>query len=88
MARIIPQDGVNLQSLKGANIMASQLIPVVSARGQAQAGLPAKQPRKVSEILMEAVVVLFFGLGPALGAALFLMWFGGLAWGLLSSLFR
>jgi hypothetical protein len=37
---------------------------------------------------MEVVVVLFFSLGPALGAALFLMWFGGLAWGLLSSLFR
>ena len=37
---------------------------------------------------MEAVVVLFFSLGPAIGAALFLMWFGGLAWGVLSSLFR
>ena len=68
--------------------MASQLIPVFSAHGQAQAGLPAKQPRKASEILMEAVVVLFFSLGPAIGAALFLMWFGGLAWGVLSSLFH
>ena len=85
---MIPRSGVNLQSLKGANIMAPQLIPVFSAHGRAQAGLPAKQPRKVSEILMEAVVVLFFSLGPAIGAALFLMWFGGLAWGVLSSLFR
>jgi hypothetical protein len=68
--------------------MVSQLIPVLSAHGQAPSGLPAKHPRKTSEILMEAVVVLFFSLGPALGAALFLMWFGGLAWGLLSSLFH
>jgi hypothetical protein len=68
--------------------MASQLIPVLSAHGRGQAGLPAKQPRKLTEILMEAVVVLFFSLGPVLGAALFLMWFGGLAWGVLSSLFR
>ncbi len=68
--------------------MVSQLIPVLSGHGRAQSGLPAKKPRKTSEILMEAVVVLFFSLGPALGAALFLMWFGGLAWGLLSSLFR
>lgn len=69
-------------------MMGSQLIPVLSARGQAQSGLPAKQPRKASEVLIEAVVVLFFSLGPALGAALFLTWFGGLAWGVLSSLFH
>jgi len=68
--------------------MVSQLIPVLSAHGQAQSGIPAKRPRKADEILMEAVVVLFFSLGPALGAAIFLMWFGGLAWGVLSSLFR
>lgn len=67
--------------------MGSQLIPVLSAHGQAQSGLPAKQ-RKVSEVLIEAVVVLFFSLGPALGAALFLMWFGGLVWGVLSSVFH
>jgi hypothetical protein len=68
--------------------MVSQLIPVLSVHGQGQSGIPAKQPRKTGEILMEAVVVLFFSLGPALGAAIFLMWFGGLAWGVLSSLFR
>lgn len=79
---------MNLQRLQGATIMASQLIPVFSAHGRPQAGLTAKRPRKVSEILIEVVVVLFFSLGPALGAALFLMWFGGLAWGVLSSLFH
>ncbi|HKT11845.1 MAG TPA: hypothetical protein VJW77_08480 [Terriglobia bacterium] len=42
----------------------------------------------MSEILLEAIVVLFFSLGPAIGATLFLMWFGGLVWGVLSSLFR
>jgi hypothetical protein len=68
--------------------MASQMIPVFSAHGQAQAGIPARKPRKLTDTLMEAVVVLFFSLGPVLGAALFLMWFGGLAWGVLSSLFR
>ncbi len=68
--------------------MVSQLIPVLSAHGRAQSGIPVKKPRKVGEILMEAVVILFFSLGPVLGAVLFLTWFGGLAWGLLSSLFR
>jgi len=69
-------------------VIGAQLIPVLSAQGRGESGLPAKQPRKVSEVLMEAVVVLFFSLGPALGAALFLTWFGGLAWGILSSLFH
>lgn len=69
-------------------MIGTQLIPVLSAQGRTQSGLSAKQPRKVNEVLTEAVVVLFFSLGPALGAALFLMWFGGLAWGILSSLFH
>lgn len=68
--------------------MASQIIPMLSAQGRAQSGLPAKQPRKMSEILMEAVVVLFFSLGPLVGGVLFLMWSIGLAWGVLSSFFR
>jgi hypothetical protein len=68
--------------------MASQMIPIRSAQGRAQSGLPAKQPAKVSEILMEAVVILFFSLGPVVGAVLFLMWSVGLAWGVLSSFFR
>ena len=68
--------------------MASQLTPLLSVHGRAQSELRGKQPRKVSEILLEAIVVLFFSLGPAIGATLFLMWFGGLAWGVLSSLFR
>lgn len=68
--------------------MASQMLPILSAQGRAQSGLPAKQPRKVSEILMEAVVILFFSLGPVVGAVLFLMWSVGLAWGVLSSFFH
>lgn len=68
--------------------MASQLTPLLSVRGRAQSVSQGKQQRKVSEILLEAIVVLFFSLGPAIGATLFLMWFGGLVWGVLSSLFR
>lgn len=68
--------------------MASQMLPILSVQGRAQSGLPAKQPRKVSEILMEAVVILFFSLGPVVGAVLFLMWSVGLAWGVLSSFFH
>ena len=69
-------------------MMNFQLVPVLIPGSGNKAEGPARKPRKMTEILMEAVVVLFFSLGPALGAALFLMWFGGLAWGLLSSLFR
>jgi hypothetical protein len=65
-----------------------QLIPVFASGGKKNAEVPFGKPRKLTETLMEVVVVLFFSLGPVLGAALFLMWFGGLAWGVLSSLFR
>ena len=65
-----------------------QLVPVFASGGKKNADVPARKPRKLTEILMEVVVVLFFSLGPVLGAALFLMWFGGLAWGVLTSLFR
>ena len=68
--------------------MASQMIPILSAQGRAESGLPAKQPRKASEILMEAVVIIFFSLGPIVGAVLFLMWSVGLVWGVLASLFH
>lgn len=64
------------------------LVPVLVAGGKDDAGLPARQPRKLSDTLNEAVVIIFFSLGPAVGATIFLMWFGGLAWGLLSSFFR
>ena len=64
-----------------------QLIPVLASSGGHSAGVPAKQPRKLMDNLNEAVVVVFFSLGPALGAAIFLLWFGGLMWGLLSSFF-
>ena len=60
------------------------LIPAGGNKAEGSAG----RPRKLTDVFMEAVVVLFFSLGPALGAVLFLMWFGGLAWGVLSSLFR
>jgi hypothetical protein len=69
-------------------MMNVQLIPVFVSGGKNNAEVPAGKPRKLTEILMEVVVVLFFSLGPVLGAALFLMWFGGLAWGVLSSIFR
>lgn len=48
----------------------------------------ARPERDFRDALNEAVVIVFFSLGPALGAAIFLMWFGGLAWGLLSSFFH
>lgn len=68
--------------------MTCQLIPVLSASGRSGAGVPAKPSRELRDTLNEAVVVVFFSLGPAIGAAIFLMWFGGLMWGLISSLFR
>ncbi|TAM83095.1 MAG: hypothetical protein EPN47_06555 [Acidobacteria bacterium] len=69
-------------------MMNLQFLPVfVSGHNNGPAASDTN-PRKPREILMEAVTVLFFSLGPVLGAALFLMWLGGLAWGVLSSLFR
>jgi hypothetical protein len=74
--------------LKGAKIMRSQLIAVLTPGGGDSAGVPAKPSRNLRDTLNEAVVVVFFSLGPALGVAIFLMWFGGLVWGLLSSFLR
>ena len=69
-------------------MMNIQLIPVLAASGGKNAEFTAKQPRKLMDTLNEAVVIIFFSLGPALGATIFLMWFGGLVWGVLSSLLR
>lgn len=66
-------------------MMNFQLIPVLTTTGGNSAGVPAKPSRSFRDALNEAVVIVFFSLGPALGAAIFLMWFGGLVWGLLSS---
>ncbi len=65
-----------------------QLIPVLTTGGGSGSAVPAKPSKSLSEILNEAVVVIFFSLGPALGATIFLLWFGGLLWGLLSSFLR
>lgn len=64
--------------------MNPQLLPAVVSSGKNAAG----KPWQASDILMETVVVVFFSLGPVVGAVLFLMWFGGLTWGVLSSVFR
>lgn len=69
-------------------MMSLQLLPVVVSGSRNSAGVPVTKSWKLGEILMEAVAVVFFSLGPVLGAVLFLMWFGGLTWGVLSSLFR
>jgi len=69
-------------------MMNFQLIPVLTPGGGKSAGLPAKHSQSLGETLNELVVVVFFSLGPALGAAIFLLWFGGLMWGLFSSFFR
>lgn len=69
-------------------MMSIQLVPVLAAGGGKSAEVTAKQPRKLMDILNEAVVVIFFSMGPALGATIFLIWFGGLVWGVLSSLLR
>lgn len=67
--------------------MNPHLIPISCSCGKNNAQATAGKP-KVRDVLMETVVILFFSLGPVVGAVLFLMWFGGLAWGVLSSLFR
>ena len=69
-------------------MMNLQFIPVLAGSGWNSTAVTAKPPRKLMDTLNEAVVVVFFGLGPALGATIFLMWFGGLMWGVLSSLLR
>ncbi len=69
-------------------MMNFQLIPVLSHSNGSSAQVPAKPSRSFAETLNELVVVVFFSLGPALGAAIFLLWFGGLMWGLISSFFR
>ena len=77
-----------VSSLRRHCMMQLQFLPVLVSGAKNSGRVPAAKPRKANEILMEAVAVLFFILGPVLGAALFLMWFGGLVWGVLSSLFR
>jgi hypothetical protein len=84
----VQRQGVEERTPKGARIMVSQLVPVLSAGSGNSAGVPAKPTKSFRETLNEAVVIVFFSLGPALGAAIFLMWFGGLVWGLLSSFLR
>lgn len=64
------------------------LVPVLAAGGKHDTELPARRPRKLTDTLNEAVVIVFFSLGPAIGATIFLMWFCGLTWGLLSTFFR
>jgi len=65
-----------------------QLIPVLANNSGSSAQVAGKPSRTFAETLNEAVVVVFFSLGPALGAAIFLLWFGGLMWGLMSSFLR
>jgi hypothetical protein len=60
--------------------------PVLSTAGGHTGGLGSKDARSTSDILNEFVVVLFLTAGPALGAAIFLTWLGGLVWGVLTSL--
>lgn len=67
-------------------MMNIQLIPVLATSGDNAAAVPTKKPRKLADTLNEMVVVIFFSLGPAIGATIFLMWFGGLMWGVLSSI--
>lgn len=69
-------------------MMNVQLIPVLAASGGKSATVPAKKPRSLSDTLNEMVVIIFFSLGPAIGATIFLMWLGGLLWGVLSSVFH
>lgn len=66
-------------------MMNIQLIPVLAGNGGNNAVAPAKKSRSLSDTLNEMVVVIFFSLGPAIGATIFLMWLGGLLWGVLSS---
>ena len=67
--------------------MASFLMtPLLTTASGRAAGLPAKEAKPSSEKLNEFVVILFLTAGPALGAAIFLTWLGGLVWGLLASL--
>jgi len=68
-------------------MMNIQLIPILATSGEHAAAVPVKKPRKLADTLNEMVVVIFFSLGPAIGATIFLMWFGGLMWGVLSSIF-
>lgn len=65
--------------------MNMQFIPVLTPGGANSAAVKAKPSRTLGDTLNEAVVVVFFSLGPAIGATIFLLWFGGLMWGVLSS---
>lgn len=68
--------------------MMNLLVPLFSECGGNGTELPVKPPRKLSDTLNELVVIIFFSLGPALGATIFLMWLGGLLWGLTFSFFH
>lgn len=75
------------QTLLEEAIMASFLMtPLLSTAGGRTAELPAKNVRSPRDLLNEFVVILFLTAGPVLGAVIFLMWLGGLLWGLLTSL--
>jgi hypothetical protein len=69
-------------------MMNLQLVPVFIRGSANNAEAPAKRPRKFLDTLNEAVVLIFFILGPIVGAVIFLMWFGGLTWGVIWSFFR
>ena len=66
-----------------ASILMTPLLTTASGRNS---GVPATDTRTPSEKLNEFVVILFLTAGPALGAAIFLTWLGGLVWGFLASL--
>ncbi|HZT68676.1 MAG TPA: hypothetical protein VFC10_02865 [Terriglobia bacterium] len=69
-------------------MMSFELVPVLVTGGGGKAAAPEKRPRTFADTLNELMVIVFFSLGPALGAAIFFLWFGGLVWGLVSSFFR
>jgi hypothetical protein len=69
-------------------MMSLELVPVLVSGGGGKAAAPAKHPQTLADTLNKLMVIVFFSLGPALGAAIFFLWFGGLVWGLVSSFFR
>lgn len=69
-------------------MMNLQLVPILPQCNGSSVELLGQTPRSLSETLNELVVIIFFSLGPAVGGAIFLMWFGGLLWGLASSFLR
>lgn len=84
----VNEGGCKRTEARESVMMNLQLAPMLSQCNRSSVELSGETRRSLDDSLNELLVVIFFSLGPAIGGAIFLMWFGGLLWGLASSFLR